>query len=177
MDYSLLKKLLRLPDVKRWTIVKTVSDQNVAEHSFRVAAIAARIAAKIPESTVESVHRAYFWASLHDVAEEVTGDAPSPVKQALKRAGVDFDSLSDAPATPESIKWIVKAADYIEQIQWITENAGCNPRTRLVRDDILCSYSGFLSGLPHDCVELIEKVRHEVDSSDTVTFKLDFKDA
>lgn len=119
MDQRTLLAALRLQDIKRWHMVRTTRPQNVAEHSHRVAVLAADIAERVSKDKF----KAAYYATIHDAEEAIIGDTATHVKAALKRQGADFDRMTDVEKIPAEYEEIIKAADYIEAILWIECNA------------------------------------------------------
>jgi 5'-deoxynucleotidase YfbR-like HD superfamily hydrolase len=68
--------------IKRWSIVRTIRDQSVAEHSYFVAMYANDICTmlELPDSVKLGCLRKALW---HDVDEIFTGDLPGPSKRKL----------------------------------------------------------------------------------------------
>lgn len=142
-----MKNALRLDDVSRWSMVRTKRQQSVAEHSFRVAVIAAKIAHYAGDCDVDTVFMA---AAMHDVSEAVTGDIPSHVKKAvMAKTGVSIDDLGDYWFHSTSISWIIKAADMIETIAWLTDNADGDHAHQVLRD-VRANLVKFMGGLGHN---------------------------
>lgn len=68
---------------------RMIKPQNVAEHSWRMAAVLFYLC---PTARADLV-----WATLfHDVSERVTGDLPSPVKNANPDVKAEFNRISTA---------------------------------------------------------------------------------
>lgn len=70
--------------VKRWSIVRTLRDQSIAEHQYFVAMYANDIASAIdlPMMMHVSLLQQCLW---HDLEDEIfTGDIPGPAKRALQ---------------------------------------------------------------------------------------------
>lgn len=67
--------------VRRWSIVRTLSEDNVANHSFYVVYYAMQVARLIDfEGSMEDL---MFVAWAHDLDETITGDIVSPVKSEI----------------------------------------------------------------------------------------------
>lgn len=111
--------ILRASDVQRWTIVRTVKKQTVAEHTFNVVMLARRIA-NILEIPDEEIIKC---ALEHDLDEIMTGDMPAPVKKQMREKGFMPEELENRQERPELAKTIVKAADFIESTWFLHENA------------------------------------------------------
>lgn len=96
-----LVKLLKLGHVKRWAIVDMTKEQTVADHSFRVVAIAMFLVQCLEVRCLgyEIMRRAFF----HDLEESETGDMPSTNKP-----------LTPVPIDKAAL--IVKIADIVEAI-------------------------------------------------------------
>lgn len=79
-------QLLKATDVKRWTIVPVTREQTVAEHSYRVWALALSLYDAMVTTNHNSFERESvgFWALTHDADEIWTGDIPSSVKKDLE---------------------------------------------------------------------------------------------
>lgn len=79
--------LLRACDVKRWTIVRVTREQTVAEHQYRVWALALslydHLSGGIPHNSFEREAVGY-WALVHDAEEIWTGDLPSTIKALME---------------------------------------------------------------------------------------------
>lgn len=80
-------KLLQACDTKRWTIVRVYREQTVAEHQYRVWALAMslydQLAGGTPHNSFEREAIGY-WALVHDADEIWTGDLPSPIKSLIE---------------------------------------------------------------------------------------------
>lgn len=134
-----LEEKLRTAHVKRWQIVNVGRVQNVAEHSFLVQLIAIEISRKIKHTNhragpfnVEKEHSIMRWAMWHDMMEVRTGDINTPIKMHIKKlAGddwlqqVEYDISAEyekiCADTMQSVKDIVKMADYMEALNFLHE--------------------------------------------------------
>ena len=133
-------ELARTSHVKRWTIINTTKEQNLAEHQYNVTVIAMRLFINDvgEEISAEFILSAMF----HDSAEIRYGDVPTSGKAFIRGASVlhDIFKQMDAaiiPRPPFAHKWApdremlyIKLADLIEAAWWVGENgAGHHART------------------------------------------------
>ncbi len=111
-----IQDIMLAQDVKRWTIVRTIRDQSLAEHTFNVVMIARDIAARMGINDTKIIK----YALDHDLDEILTGDIPTPAKDRLKiNTSYDGKSFKECDSQEASI---VSMADMIEAIAFITDN-------------------------------------------------------
>lgn len=119
--------LLALADAHRWTVVKTLRSQSVAEHSYQVAVIAWELAERL-DVPIECYPHILTWALAHDAPETFTGDIDGRAKR-------EFPNLKEVVTRVENIKFpwhwemsmavspmvraLVKVADTIEAMTFI----------------------------------------------------------
>jgi len=74
--------LFRMKLIRRWPLMRNISDENVAEHSHQVAIVAHLLALIGQEYFGKqiSAERVACLALFHDASEVLTGDLPTPVK-------------------------------------------------------------------------------------------------
>lgn len=115
----------RLSVVKRWSVVQTIRQQSVAEHSYNVTIIALRIAEQWYGITGGQALSAIMKRALfHDWWESITGDAPTYMKRFIDETSAitEFEAneitegvdLGDADR--DVFRVIVKMADYIDAL-------------------------------------------------------------
>jgi len=135
----------RLSYVQRWGIVPKIRPQSVAEHSYYVALYTMRICdilKVLPEIKVQAVS----YALVHDMAEAFTADIPSPLKKRLSdyegaEKAVKKWMLGDTSNPDAMVKSIVKIADLLDAVVWLTEEESMgNGRLKKLRRQI----NGFL---------------------------------
>lgn len=138
MSKQRLSDLLALSYVSRWAITPMFRQQTVAEHSFRVAAIAAEVHSRMFDMTTSPDYaemprfqaEIIYWALIHDAPESYTGDLPSPFKSVLGK-NILFsaerqvcpwwaDAQSAASITTRAV---VHVADTVEAVTWVTRHA------------------------------------------------------
>lgn len=110
----------RMSVVKRWGVVETIREQNLATHSYNVAIMADRIARRLSDD-MKIAHAAVLYALYHDKVESVTGDFPSYMKVHVdERAAVaivsrDEEDTNDGSAGDDPmVRFIVKSADFVD---------------------------------------------------------------
>ncbi len=72
----------RMKFIKRWSLMRSVREENIMEHSQQVAVIAHALAIiknKMYGGTVD-VNKVVLLAQYHEVGEVITGDLPTPIK-------------------------------------------------------------------------------------------------
>lgn len=87
--------LFRLRLIHRWSLMRKVVPENVAEHSYHTAILThalCSIAADVYGKKVP-VDRAVTLALFHDATEVITGDIPSPVKHHNSRIQNGFREM------------------------------------------------------------------------------------
>ncbi len=80
--YKFFAYLNRMKYIRRWSLMRSVREENIMEHSQQVAVIAhalALINTKILGGNVD-VSKAVLLAQYHEVGEVITGDLPTPIK-------------------------------------------------------------------------------------------------
>lgn len=80
--YKFFAFLNRMKYIKRWSLMRSVREENIMEHSQQVAVIAhalALIKNKIYGGNVD-VNKIVLFAQYHEVGEVITGDLPTPIK-------------------------------------------------------------------------------------------------
>ncbi|MDF2671646.1 MAG: 5-nucleotidase [Paenibacillus sp.] len=112
MESHFYAYLYRLRYIERWSLMRNVLKENVAEHTFQVTILThalCTIANVVFNRSVPTEHivtRALF----HDVTEVFTGDIPTPVKHHNKEILHNFREIEDIAATrllnmvPEQLK-------------------------------------------------------------------------
>ena len=82
MSYNFFAYMARMKLIRRWSLMKSVSDENIAEHSAQVAQIAHALAViknRIFGGTLNA-DRIASAALYHETSEVLTGDLPTPIK-------------------------------------------------------------------------------------------------
>ena len=80
--YKFFAYLNRMKYIKRWSLMRSVREENIMEHSQSVAVIAhalGLIANKIYKKSLD-INKIVLLAQYHEVGEVITGDLPTPIK-------------------------------------------------------------------------------------------------
>ena len=120
MSYNFFAYMARMKLIKRWSLMKSVTDENIAEHSAQVAQIAHALAliknrmfggALDPDRIASA-------ALYHETSEVLTGDLPTPIKYynpEIRRSYKDIEKIANdklISMLPEALQ-----ADYRELIE------------------------------------------------------------
>ncbi|MBQ8850710.1 MAG: 5'-deoxynucleotidase [Clostridia bacterium] len=98
--YNFFAYMARMKLIKRWSLMKSVSDENIAEHSAQVAQIAHALAL-IKNRRFGgdlNVDRVATMALYHETSEVLTGDLPTPIKYynpEIRKAYKDIESTAN----------------------------------------------------------------------------------
>ncbi len=118
--YKFFAFLNRMKYIKRWSLMRSVREENIMEHSQQVAVIAhalALIKNKNFGGTVDE-KKVVLLAQYHEVGEVITGDLPTPIKYfnpEIKSAYKDLEKNACARLLnmlPENLK-----AEYEQYIE------------------------------------------------------------
>lgn len=119
-----IQDILKAGTVNRWNIVSTIRPQTLAEHLFNVSVIAGAISQEIGSVPVTTT---VYFGIVHDIEEVILGDLPTPTKQRLREAGVNWGKIQDK-VVPRSarvsdidqVALVIKCADMMESLWFIT---------------------------------------------------------
>ena len=145
---------LRLAQVKRYPICYTNRDQSVAEHSFNVMLIAQELVKEHDDPDLYL--KVLGYALTHDMDEVETGDIPSPFKRKLREKCPEVIPILDGePKVDDTVRQVVKLADYLESIHYIREFGGSRYTANEILADIYAQFSLAMhsSTLPRTIVE------------------------
>ena len=90
-----IANLARLKLIQRWPLMRTVTPENVQEHSHQVAVVSHMLALIKNKKFGGNVcpERAALIALYHDVSEVITGDLPSPIKYFNKEIATEYKKI------------------------------------------------------------------------------------
>ena len=118
--YKFFAFLNRMKYIKRWSLMRSVREENIMEHSQQVAVIAHALALIKNKNFGGSVDvsKVVLLAQYHEVGEVITGDLPTPIKYfnpEIKSAYKDLEKVACKrliDMLPENLK--EEYANYIE---------------------------------------------------------------
>lgn len=159
--------LFRQKYIKRWGLMRNVTEENLAEHSAETAILTHALASI--GNTVFGRHydigKAVVLALFHDAPEVVTGDLPTPVKYFNPQIRTSYAEIEESAVTlllsklppelrPEyepllsggepDLHLLVKAADKLcAYIKCVEEEKSGNPEFRQARITVLKTLESF----------------------------------
>ncbi len=95
--YNFYAFMDRMKYIRRWSLMRSVRDENIMEHSQQVAMLAHALAIinnKIYNGTVDA-EKCVMYAVYHECAEVLTGDLPTPIKYFNKSIQGAYKGLED----------------------------------------------------------------------------------
>ena len=104
--------LNRMKYIRRWSLMRSVREENIMEHSLEVSILAHALAViknKMFRGQV-NIEKVVLLAQYHEVGEVITGDLPTPIKYfnpEIKNAYKDLEALASKKildTLPDSIK-------------------------------------------------------------------------
>ena len=191
--YNFFAYMARMKLIRRWSLMKSVSEENIAEHSAQVAQIAHALAL-IKNKKYGGTLNADRVATLglyHETSEVLTGDLPTPIKYynpEIRRAykeieGVanerllamlppvlqdEYRSLIDTDESSYESQ-LVKAADKISAyIKCIEEMRSGNREFARAEESLREAVEGYfyLEEVKYFCETFIESFRKTLDELD-----------
>ena len=109
-----------LQHVPRWTTLKGVNPQSVAEHSYRVAVVTQWLAEGAVSFNTEQAASALRYALNHDMDEAVYSDIPAPLRGTKVAAKDEVSGVSLVASS--YVRGVVKCADLLEAIGHLLES-------------------------------------------------------
>lgn len=98
--YNFFAYMARMKLIRRWSLMKSVSDENIAEHSAQVSQIAHALALIKNRKFGGNLNadRIAAMALYHETSEVLTGDLPTPIKYynpEIRKAYKDIESTAN----------------------------------------------------------------------------------
>ena len=100
MSHHFFAYMARMKLIRRWSLMKSVSEENIAEHSAQVAQIAHALAViknRIFGGNVNA-DRVTSIALYHETSEVLTGDLPTPIKyynEEIRRSYKEIEGIAN----------------------------------------------------------------------------------
>ena len=147
-----LRQKLRASHVKRFHIVETTKQQNVAEHSYNVWVFAEAICDVLGAGTCLYAQVTEY-ALHHDLPEVILGDVPTPSKMLvdMKRIETDIEPKSSPPNN--TVRDIVKLADVMDAVVFLAMY-GVGKHAALVREERVKFGRGLAVGISEGVLAL-----------------------
>ena len=100
MKYSFFAYMARMKFIRRWGLMKSVTEENIAEHSAQVAQLAHALALIRNKKFGGSLNadRIATIALYHETSEVMTGDLPTPIKyynDDIKKAYKEIEHIAN----------------------------------------------------------------------------------
>jgi hypothetical protein len=163
--------ILKMSDVFRWHSTWPKRPQNLAEHSYRVALLAVRLAYEVNPRLGPYTELAILRLGLlHDVPETQFGDIPSPTKWRLRdTTGVKYDEVMDRrfwddratvdpwTAAPDFAIRLVRVADITEAALFYLKHGDREELTRGLVHECLAAAFQNLPGVFPIVYDLLER--------------------
>lgn len=161
--------------VPRWTTLRTIRQQNVAEHSFYVMVYVRQIVIFL--GLQHMLLAALEYAMYHDGEETFSGDTPGPWKRisedatkaavAARRLMIKRFPDWDAGPVHATVKWIVKVANLVDEIAFLgNEFQMGNRNTVGVSANAIERIQAYLASPPPDITnEQCDKLWNEIENA------------
>ncbi len=128
--YNFFAYMSRMKLIRRWSLMKSVTDENIAEHSAEVAWVAHALALIAQKKYGRTINpdRITTLALYHESSEVITGDLPTPIKYynpEIRRAYREIEGVANErllgmlpPELSEEYRPIIEldASDYEKRL-------------------------------------------------------------
>lgn len=133
--------LSRLKLIHRWPLMRTVTSENVQEHSHQVATVAHMLAViknKKFNGNVDA-NKVAVVALYHDVSEVITGDMPSPVKYFNEEIATEYKKI-ESIAEKAIVEMLPE--EFRKDFAQLIDHHEIDPEIAIVvkSADVICSY-------------------------------------
>ncbi len=95
MNFNFFAYLNRMKYIKRWSLMHSMVEENVMEHTEQVSVVAHALAViknKIYGGNVD-IEKVLLYAQYHETSEVITGDLPTPIKYFNKEINGAYKDL------------------------------------------------------------------------------------
>lgn len=95
MEYDFFAYLSRMRYIKRWSLMRSVTEENISEHTNEVTVISHALCLIGKEYYGRSfdVEKVLLYALYHESSEVITGDLPTPIKYYNKEINAAYKDL------------------------------------------------------------------------------------
>lgn len=138
MENSFFALLFRQKYIKRWGLMRNITDENLAEHSAETAMLAHALAVignEIYKKNYDENKIALF-ALYHDAAEIITGDLPTPVKYYSEEMRANYKEIED---NAEKMLLSHLPKEFSERYKEVFSGASDNEKKLVKAADKLCA--------------------------------------
>ena len=97
MNFNFFAYLSRMKYIKRWSLMHSMVEENIMEHTEQVSVIAHALAViknKIFNGNV-SIEKVLLYSQYHETSEVITGDLPTPIKYYNKQIVGAYKDIED----------------------------------------------------------------------------------
>lgn len=97
MSYNFFAYLNRMKYIKRWSLMYSMVEENIMEHTEQVSVIAHALAViknKLFNGKV-SVEKVLLYSQYHETSEVITGDLPTPIKYYNKEINGAYKEIEE----------------------------------------------------------------------------------
>lgn len=146
--------LARMKLIQRWPLMRSISTENVSEHSLQVAFVAhalALIKNKKFQGQTDPAHIALL-ALFHDCSEVITGDLPTPIKYHNATIASEYKKIELA-AEKQLLEMLPE--EFQQDFAPLLQSEHISPENKNIvkQADVLCAYL--------KCIEELSAGNHE----------------
>ena len=127
MSYNFYAFMDRMKYIKRWSLMRSVREENIMEHSQQVAFIAHALAVitnKLYGGNLDC-EKCVLYAIYHECSEVLTGDLPTPIKYFNRSITGAYKDIESAACDKLLATKVVKAADRLSAYIKCLEERRC----------------------------------------------------
>ncbi|WP_394247423.1 5'-deoxynucleotidase [Vibrio profundi] len=146
--------LARMKLIQRWPLMRSVSTENISEHSLQVAFVAHALALIKNKKFAGNVNpeRLALLGMYHDTSEVLTGDLPTPVKYYNSEIATEYKKI-EAAAEQRLLSMLPEEFQSDFEPFLISGNCNEEEQTIVKQADSICAYL--------KCLEELSAGNHE----------------
>jgi len=146
--------LARMKLIQRWPLMRSVSTENISEHSLQVAFVAHALALIKNKKFAGNVNpeRLALLGMYHDTSEVLTGDLPTPVKYYNSEIATEYKKI-EAAAEQRLLSMLPE--EFQADFEPFLISGNCNEEEQMIvkQADSICAYL--------KCLEELSAGNHE----------------